>query len=242
MKRDPIGSVECIICDLPYGTKACKCDSISPFEPLREQYKRVIKKNGAIVLFGSEPFSSHLRMSNMGMYKYDWYWKKHRPSGFVNAKLKPLKDIETISVFSDGTTANKSSNNMIYNPQGLIEVNAEWKRPSKYKGHYGVNPTRNSHVLNRIIEFGNYPRQILNFPNSNKDLIHPTQKPVAIIEYLIRTYSNEGDTILDNCMGSGTTAIACINTNRRYIGFEMDRGYYDLAQQRIANHMPLFTQ
>ena len=198
-----------------------------------EQLKRVIKPNGAIVLFGSEPFSSALRMSNIKNYKYDWYWRKPRPSGFVNAKLKPLKDVETISVFSDGTTANRSARNMPYNPQGLKEVNKEWRRPRTYGSGKGVNPTRKSHQIERTIEHEGYPRQVLEYKNHNIGNVHPTQKPVALMEYLIKTYTHEGELVLDFTMGSGSTGVACKNLNRQFIGIELDKKYFKIAEERV---------
>lgn len=235
MNKIANNSVDLILCDLPYGTTACKWDVVIEFEALWEQYKRIIKKNGAIVLFGDEPFSSGLRMSNVSWYKYDWYWRKSRPSGYVNAKLKPMKDIETISVFSSGMTANGSKNNMPYFPQGLEDCNVDWKRPKKYtKGDKGVNPTRESHTLTRKITKKGYPRQVLDFPNPNADLIHPTQKPVELMEYLIRTYTKTGQVVLDNCMGSGTTGEACMITGRKFIGIELDKKFYNFAKRRIV--------
>ena len=186
------------------------------------------------MLFGQEPFSSLLRVSNLEMFKYDWYWRKSRPSGFVNARLKPLKDIEVISVFSTGVTANGSKNNMTYFPQGLEKVDKEWSRPGHYMdGDRGVNPARKSHKLIRVIENTGYPRQVLDFPNSNKGLVHPTQKPVTLMEYLIKTYSKEDMTVLDFCAGSGTTGVAAKNLNRNFIGIEMDEGYFKVAKERI---------
>lgn len=234
MKTIPDGSVDLILCDLPYGTTACKWDSVIPFDDLWQQYRRLIKLNSAIVLFGDEPFSYMLRLSNLSWYKYDWYWRKSRPSGFTNAKLKPLKDIETISIFSSGMTANGSKKNMPYNPQGLQDCDMDWSRPKRYMdGDKGVNPARASHKLSRKIEKTGYPRQVLDFSNPNSDVLHPTQKPVPLIEYLICTYSNDGDVVLDNCMGSGTTGVACINTGRRFIGIEKDDGYFEIAKKRI---------
>ena len=233
MTKIPDKSVDMILCDLPYGTTACKWDTIIPFEPLWEQYNRIIKDNGAIVLFCQQPFTSSLIMSNPKLFKYMFYWRKSRPSGFVNAKLKPLKDIEEIAVFSSGKTANGSKNNMRYNPQGIAEVNKPWSRPKKYFTERGVNPMRDSHELTRTIKYENYPRQVLDFGNSNKDLIHPTQKPVDLFEYLIKTYTNEGDIVLDNCMGVGSTGIACTNISRRFIGIELDEEYFSIAKKRI---------
>ena len=238
MKKLPDKSVDLILCDLPYGTTSCSWDVVIPFESLWEQYKRLIKPKAAIVLFGQEPFSSFLRISNLEMFKYDWYWRKSRPSGFVNAKLKPLKDIEVISVFSTGVTANGSKNNMTYFPQGLEKVDKEWSRPVHYMdGDRGVNPARKSHKLSRVIENTGYPRQILDFPNSNKGLVHPTQKPVQLMEYLIRTYSDEGSLVLDNCSGSGTVGVACENTSRKYILIEKDEHYFNIGHQRLLEHV-----
>jgi site-specific DNA-methyltransferase (adenine-specific) len=240
MKTIPDQSIDMILCDLPYGTTACKWDVVIPFELLWEQYKRIIKDHRAIILFGSEPFSSHLRMSNLQWFKYDWYWRKSRPSGYVNAKLKPLKDIETISIFSNGYTANGSSENMIYHPQGLRKVDKEWSRPKNYmSGDKGVNPARESNQLSRVIENEGYPRQVLDFKNQNNNVIHPTQKPVDLCEYLILTYSNEGETVLDNCMGSGSTGVACINTKRNFIGIEKDDNYFEIAKNRIEEQYKL---
>lgn len=240
MKRIPDGSVDCIICDLPYGTIACKWDRIIPFDRLWEQYNRIIKNNGVICLFGSEPFSSHLRMSNIKHYKYDWIWKKTTSTGFQHAKNMPLKNYEIISVFSNGLIGHKSllkDKRMIYNPQGIVRTN---KISKSNKNRWGnIVGKRPSHQEKFITEFENYPTMVLEYPK-DKNIGHPTAKPVALIEYLIKTYSNEGETILDNCMGSGTTAIACINTNRNYIGFEIDKEYYDLSIKRIKDYEQLY--
>lgn len=230
----PAASVDLILCDLPYGTTACSWDAVIPFDRLWAEYRRIAKPNAAIVLFGDEPFSSALRLSNANWYKYDWYWKKSRPAGFVNAKLKPLKDIETISVFSSGATANGSKRNMPYFPQNVEQINKEWKRPTRYvDGDRGVNPARESHALQRTLTATGYPRQILEFSNPNNDVLHPTQKPVALMEYLIRTYTNPGDVVLDNCMGSGTTGVAAFATGRKFIGIERDPDYFAICQRRI---------
>lgn len=234
MKEVESDSVDLILCDPPYGTTACSWDSAINLEAMWEQVKRVVKKNAPIVLFGQEPFSSMLRCSNFEMFKYDWYWRKSRPSGFVNAKLKPLKDIEIISVFSTGKTANGSSSNMPYYPQGLQDIDMEWKRPVRYlDGDKGVNPARKSHKLSRKIEKGGYPRQVLDFRNPNNNTLHPTQKPIELMEYLVKTYSVEGQTVLDFTMGSGTTGVACKNLNRDFIGIELDETYFNIARERI---------
>jgi DNA modification methylase len=238
MKKIPSGSVDMVLADPPYGTTACKWDSVIPLDEMWEQLNRVIKTNGSIVLFGQEPFSSMMRCSSIETFKYDWYWRKTRPSGFVNAKLKPLKDIEIISVFSIGTTANGSAKNMTYHPQGLEDCDISWNRPSTYKGIEGVNNYRKNHPKHRKIEKKGYPRQVLEFSNPNSNLLHPTQKPVALMEYLIKTYTNEGETVLDFTMGSGTTGVACVNTNRNFIGIEMDDKYFAIAKERIDNAKP----
>ena len=223
-------SIDCIICDLPYGTTACKWDNVIPFEPLWLQYNRIIKKNGAICLFGSEPFSSALRMSNIKHFKYDWIWEKSRTVGFLNAKNAPLKRHEIISVFSFGTTANCSKNRMEYNPQGLVEINQKRKSVSQSDGTVvGNRPSRNKDY---VAKYKGYPDTVLRFANEAKQE-HPTQKPVALLEYLIRTYTNEGETVLDFTMGSGSTGVACVNTNRRFIGIELDSGYFNMAKERI---------
>ena len=237
MKRIPDGSVDAIICDLPYGTTACKWDSVIPFEPLWEQYKRVTKPNAAIVLFGSEPFTSALRMSNIEWYKYDWIWVKNRPTGHVHAKNKPLKWHEEIAVFSSGTTvhASQSKNRMMYNPQGLKRTPEGTMRRRNDRGDDAVLSYRASHH-DTPREYENYPGSILHYDMvRGEERCHTTQKPVELIRYLIRTYSNPGDTILDNCIGSGTTAIACIKEKRHYIGFELNKEYYLKACERINN-------
>lgn len=230
MKNIPDHSIDLILTDPPYGTTACKWDSVIPLEPMWEQLKRIIKPNKAIVLFGQEPFCSLVRVSNLSDFKYDWQWRKTRPSGFTNAKLKPLKDLETIMIFSEGATANGSTRNMPYNPQGLEDCDLEWLRPKIYlNGDKGVNPARKNSKLSRKIEKKGYPRQVLDFANPNNDVLHPTQKPVALMEYLIKTYTNEGQLVLDFTMGSGTTGIAAANAGRDFIGIELDDKYYSGA-------------
>ena len=233
MKNIPDGSIDMILCDLPYGTTACKWDSVIPFEPLWEQYNRIIKDNGAIVLFGSEPFSSRLRMSNLRMYKYDWIWEKSRALGFTHCKNKPMNKHEVISVFSKSNIKHLGQDNrMNYYPQGLIyygkEVNGVKECKADKDGHKFA---RKSH-RNYTQEYTNYPTSIIKFNNEGNTL-HPTQKPVALLEYLIKTYTNEGDIVLDNCMGSGSTCVACVNTGRHYIGYELESKYYEIACKRL---------
>ena len=230
MKNIPDGSVDLVLTDPPYGTTACKWDSVIPFEPMWEQLNRIIKPNGAICLFGSEPFSSALRMSNIKHFKYDWIWEKTRTVGFLNAKNAPLKRHEIVSVFSLGTTANCSKNRMEYNPQGLIEINQ--KRKSVSQSGDTVVGSRPSRSKDYIAKYTGYPDPISRFSNEAKQE-HPTQKPVELLEYLIRTYTNEGETALDFTMGSGSTGVACVNTNRHFIGIELDEGYFNIAKKRI---------
>ena len=198
-----------------------------------EQLKRIIKPNWAIVLFWSEPFSSALRMSNIKMYKYDWVWNKTKAWNFIQSRNCPLKLHENISVFSNGVVIHKwqSKKRMNYYPQWVKEVNKEWSRPQVYESEHSYK--RPSHKTERTITLEWFPSSVIRF-SSEHNPPHPTQKPVALIEYLIRTYTNEWETVLDFTIGSGTTAIACINTNRNYIGFELDKWYFDIANERIA--------
>ena len=222
MRDIPDGSIDMILCDLPYGTTACRWDTIIPFKPLWEQYRRVIKKNGAIVLTASQPFTTALIASNYQMFKYCWIWEKSRFANQMLAKIQPLKIHEEIVVFCAGKH--------IYNPQGIVEINKITKQGSKITDNNGGGIRSTSYKQTHT----NYPRSILKIKSEGKT-IHSTQKPVALMEYLIKTYTNEGDTVLDNCMGSGTTGVACVNTNRKFIGIELDKGYFDIAKQRIEN-------
>lgn len=224
MKDIPDKSIDCIICDLPYGTTACKWDVIIPFNKLWEQYNRIIKPHGAIVLFGSQPFTSMMIASNVKKYKHSWIWNKNAGANFMNVKYMPFKVHEDIVVFSSGGKVN-------YYPQMIVGK-------ERLKGGYHAKQTiygdesnlENKPAQNNLY----YPKSILTFSNADKNnKLHPTQKPVALIEYLIKTYTNENDVVLDNCMGSGTTAVACINTNRNFIGIELDEKYFNIAKERI---------
>jgi len=224
MKEIESGSVDMVLTDPPYGTTACKWDSVIPFEPMWEQLKRVIKPNGAILLFGSEPFSSALRMSNIKQYKYDWVWDKKIPSGMCNAKIMPMKQSENISVFINGKN--------FYYP--IME-----ERPKPLKGGkiYGNSLSAGNGGLKSIdakVYTHKYPTTHLVFDKIRKGSLHPTQKPIELMEYLIKTYTNENETVLDFTMGSGTTGVACMNTNRKFIGIEMDDNYFDIAAKRIT--------
>lgn len=220
MKRIPDKSVDMILCDLPYGTTRNKWDSIIPLEPLWEQYNRVIKDNGAIVLTAQTPFDKVLGMSNLNNLKYEWIWEKPQGTGHLNAKKMPLKNHENILVFYKKLPE--------YNPQMRIGTPYTQKsgRPSSNYGEQVRVVTENNGFR--------YPLSVLKF-NPEKGL-HPTQKPVHMFEYLIKTYTNENGIVLDNAIGSGTTAIACMNTNRNFIGFELDETYFNIANERIANH------
>lgn len=220
MKELPDASVDLILCDLPYGTTACKWDSVIPFDLLWEQYKRIAKDNAAIVLTASQPFTTALIASNMKQFRYTWVWEKTRPTGFQNANRMPMRSHEDILVFF--------SRRGIYNPQGLKPHGKINKR-----GSPGENWQRNDDVVNHYVqEKTGFPRTVIRFPSEGG--LHPSQKPIALMEYLIRTYTNEGDLVLDNCMGSGTTGVACVNTGRKFIGMELDEDYYHVASDRIS--------
>lgn len=233
MKEIPDGSVDLILVDLPYGTTACSWDSIIPFDKMWLELKRVIKPTKPLVMFGSEPFSSALRMSNIEQYKYDWVWCKNRPTGFAHAKNKPMKKHETLSVFSSGTTvhATQSKTRMPYFPQGLEDiepVKVTKRKSEKTDTFFSDRPSHKEFTRSKT----GYPNSLLEYNTDNLG-IHPTAKPVALLEYLIKTYTQEGETVLDFTMGSGSTIVAAINTNRKAIGVEMDEGYFNIAVKRI---------
>lgn len=307
MKNIPDKSIDMILCDLPYGTTACKWDTVIPFEPLWEQYKRIIKNDGAIVLFGSQPFTSELVHSNINWFSHNWVWNKNNASNYPLANKQPLKITEDIVVFYRpdnydlegfkqlrnvfknimikigknkkqiiddlgqgldhcfrceslqwGLPTEKNYNKMKefynldiedykklkemyerefkskekrYNPQGIVELNKIKKRGSNAK-HFGDSGLKTENYQ----KYTNYPNNILFFPKEKGDKnLHPTQKPVALLEYLIKTYTNEDDIVLDNCMGSGSTGVACVNTNRNFIGIELDENYFNIAKERINN-------
>tara|TARA_R110000824_G_C15030984_1_gene659352 strand:+ start:72 stop:812 length:741 start_codon:yes stop_codon:yes gene_type:complete len=226
MKSIPDGSVDAIITDPPYGTTACKWDSVIDFDLMWEQLNRIIKPNGAIVLFGSEPFSSALRMSNIKNYKYDWIWKKNKSTGFLNSKKQPLRSTENIHVF--------------YKKQCTYH-------PQKTKGHKPVNSftknTSDGETMGKTKkgltgggQTDRFPTNVIEVKvinNDDKNKTHPTQKPVALMEYLIKTYTNENETVLDFTMGSGSTGVAAKNLNRNFIGIEQDEKYFKIAEERI---------
>ena len=233
MKTIESGSIDAIITDPPYGTTACKWDSVIDFDLMWEQLNRIIKPNGAIVLFGSEPFSSALRMSNIKNYKYDWIWEKTMPTGMATSSFMPMKYHEIISVF-----VNKGK--PTFNKQ-LSERNKSGLKRAKYKMQGGANLSNHTAMHNQPPKQYNptkvNPKTVLKFksvPNTPKgSKFHSTQKPVELMEYLIKTYTNESETVLDFTMGSGSTGVACVNTKRNFIGIEMDDNYFEIAQQRI---------
>lgn len=227
MKRIPDGSVDCVICDLPYGMTNAQWDKEIPSDLLWKEYRRVCKPNAAVVLFGIEPFSSRLRVSNIKAYKYDWIWYKNAISGFLNAKKQPLRDYETISVFY--------SKQCTYNPQ-MVKL-AKKQHQSHLPIHCTTLYGEHTKGITKDVEY-HYPRSVIRCQTVNsafaqKKTLHPTQKPLDLIRYLVRTYTNKDETVLDNCMGSGTTAVACIKERRHFIGFETDKGYFDIANKRI---------
>lgn len=233
MKSIPDKSIDLVLTDPPYGTTACKWDTIIPFEPMWKELKRVRKDKSAVVLFGIDPFSSKLRLSNLLEFKYDWIWVKNRPSGVMNAKLRPMSTHEVISVFSNGKTSNGNNFNMRYYPQGLVQCNRITRSPSKPKSGAENSYARPSHKKEYFQENTNYPLTILNYGKDEREKHHPTQKPVALLEYLIKTYTLEGETVLDFTMGSGSTGVAAKNLNRKFIGIEKDDKYFKIAKNRI---------
>ena len=217
MKQIPDKSVDAIICDLPYGTTQNKWDSVIPLDLLWAQYKRICK--GAIVLTAQTPFDKVLGVSNLKMLKYEWIWEKSKATGHLNAKKMPMKSHENVIIFYDNLPT--------YNPQGLIKKDIPTIRKGGDNGtNYGLS---NKDALQ---EYENYPKSILKIASEGKTL-HPTQKPIELMEYFIKTYTNQGDTVLDNCMGSGTTGVACKNLNRHFIGIEQDANYFEIAKGRI---------
>ena len=232
--------VDSIITDLPYGETRSKWDKIIPFEEMWNCCNNLIKDNGAIVFFGNEPFSSQLRCSNIKMYRYDWKWLKNNQTGFANANYRPMRKYEDIIVFSKANaSAGGKANPMKYNPQGLVEVNKIKKNTSKRQGliaYANNNMDKDNQLLQDGTEYTqkytNYPINILQFDvESNR--LHPTQKPIALMEYLVKTYTNENDLVLDFTMGSGSTGVACKNLNRNFIGIELDEHYFNIAKERI---------
>ena len=249
------GSVDLILCDLPYGTtdrkgisdkgdnRVLSWDTVIPLDKLWEQYRRVLKPSGAVVLTADQPFTSQLVVSNLEWFKYEWIWKKRKVTGFLHANARPMKETEDILVFSPmGASGGsvKVNKNMTYNPQGLVEKRVKKKNNAKRLGKFLHQPEHMGegnkllHETEYEQKWTNYPSEIIEF-GLDRNVIHPTQKPVALMEYLIKTYSNEGETVLDNCMGSGTTGVACKKTNRNFIGIEKETEYFTQAKERIES-------
>ena len=247
-------SVDLILCDLPYGTtdrkgikdkgdnRLLSWDTVIPLDKLWEQYRRVLKDRGTIVLTADQPFTSQLILSNLDWFKYEWIWKKKKTTGFLLANYRPMKQTEDIVVFSPAgaAAASRHGGNMTYNPQGLIEKKVKKKNSAKRLGKFLHNPEHMGkgnkllHETEYEQKYTNYPSEIIEF-GLDKDSIHPTQKPVALMDYLIKTYSNENEVVLDNCMGSGTTGVSAVKCNRKFIGIEKDKHYFDLASDRIMS-------
>ena len=223
MKDIPDKSIDMVLCDLPYGTTKNKWDSVIPLNKLWKQYERIIKDNGAIVLFSQMPFSAELVHSNLKLFKYEWIWQKDNGTGFLNAKKMPLKIHENILVFYKKLP--------LYNPQMRTGFKPYKCKQGRHSTNYGAY--EQGHITESNGE--RYPIDIIKFKKDSG--LHPTQKPVELLEYLIKTYTNEGETVLDNCMGSGSTGIACINTNRNFIGYELNEKYFKIAEKRINEAM-----
>jgi len=241
MKLVPDDSVDLVLCDLPYGSTKCKWDTIINIEELWKHYKRIVKKpTGVILLFGQQPFTSMLVSSNYDWFKYNLIWKKNKTTQFLLANYRPMKCTEDICVFSKGgaAAASRKKGNMTYNPQGLVAVSIKKKNSEKRIGKM-LNQAHHLGPNNKLISDSEYTQNFTNYPNEmlefdiEYDTVHETQKPVKLIEHLIRTYSNENDMVLDNTMGSGTTGIGCVNTGRRFIGIELVEKYFKLSKYRI---------
>ena len=228
MKNIPDGSIDMILCDLPYGTTACKWDSVIPFEPLWDQYKRIIKEDGCIALFAQCPFDKVLGYSNIDMLKYEWIIEKTKATGHLNSKKMPMKAHESVLIFY--------KNLPLYNPQFT-----EGHKPVHFYTKHTTDGRCYRKTKTGISGGGStkrFPRDVVKFKwDTQKSALHPTQKPVALLEYLVKTYTNKGDLVLDNCMGSGSTGVACVNTGRKFIGMELDPGYFEIAEKRINEAM-----
>ena len=233
MKQIPDNSIDLILCDLPYGTTACSWDVVIPFDKLWEQYNRISKPKAAIVLTSAQPFTTHLIQSNLNQFKYTWVWDKHIPRGFQTAKYRPMNRHEDVCVFANGSSLKTYNPQMIKRDKPVTVKNYSKKQSSNDIGKYN-DPDKKFTYTHR-----NPDTIIQGCYEANGGKIHPTQKPVSLMEYLIKTYTNEGETVLDNCMGSGSTGVAAMNTNRNFIGIEKDETYFKLAQERINSANPL---
>lgn len=233
MAKLPDKSIDLCLTDPPYGTTACKWDTVIPFQPMWAELKRIVKDNGAICLFGSEPFSSYLRLSNIKMFKYDWVWDKVKPSGHLNAKKMPMQQCELIHIFGKARVS--------YYPQGLEYGEFDNNRPSRGQKRDTTYGKQASKI--KVSKAKGYPRTLIQFSKtSDKIRQHPTQKPVTLLEYLVKTYTLEGETVLDFTMGSGSTGVACANLNREFIGIEKEKKYYDTSVERIEKAKAEYTK
>ena len=224
-------SIDFVLTDIPYGTTACKWDVVIPFELMWKELKKIVKDNTAIALFGTEPFSSHLRLSNLNWFKYDWVWNKKRISNPFLAKKQPLRNIEIISIFYKKQPT--------YNPQPTLKKTAKGLSQKLHNLEHNVETNDAKYITKRDLTNVGYPKvllehiKVLNNLSKDKSGLHPTQKPIELCEYLIKTYTNENDTVLDFTMGSGSTGVACKNLNRNFIGIELDTEYFNIAKERI---------
>ena len=237
MKDIPDKSIDMILCDLPYGTTNCKWDNIIPFKPLWEQYNKIIKDNGAIVLFAQQPFTTLLISSNINEFRHNIVWHKDKCANFIQAKNQPRKTIEDIIVFSKEGSGfvHNAKNKCTYNPQ-MVNRKPRKRMKKTEKSENMIEIRRSSGVFKQGEDFiadKSYPENIVYFKTEHKNRLHPTQKPVPLLEYLIKTYTNEGEVVLDNCMGSGSTGVACKNTGRKFIGIEKEEKYFNIAKERI---------
>ena len=244
MKNIKDKSIDMILCDLPYGTTSCKWDSIIPFEPLWEQYKRIIKDNGAIVLFGQQPFTTLLISSNINEFRHNIIWHKDKCANFIHAKNQPRKTTEDIIVFSKEGSGfvHNSKNKCTYNPQMISRKPRKQMKETKRSENI-IEIRGDSCSFKQGEDFiadKSYPENIVYFKTEHKNRLHPTQKPVDLLEYLIKTYTNENEIVLDNCMGSGSTGVACINIDRNFIGMEKDEKYFEIAKDRIEKHLKTY--
>ena len=231
MRDIPNNSVDLICADLPFGSTELKWDKHINFDMLWENFNRILKYKGNIVLFASQPFANKLINSNPNMFRYEIIWVKSRPTGFANANCRPMKKHENILVFTKVSTSTAGKSRAIYNPQGLIEKERKVKRSSR--GYQGERINSKDEYVSK---YTNYPTTIWEFASEGKT-VHPTQKPVKLLEEIIKTFSNNDNTVLDCCMGSGTTGVACINTNRKFIGIELDENYFNIAKNRIEESL-----
>ena len=224
MSRVETGSVDLVLCDLPYGTTACRWDTVIPFAPLWEQYRRILKPRGALVLMAAQPFATDLINSARKLFRYDLIWEKNAPVGYANANRMPMRSHELILVFYQRLPK--------YHPQGLVPLEKPIVRKAPPHTRDGVyKPMKHGSVQ----RYTNYPRSVIRFSNRKERRFHPTQKPVDLMTYLIKTYTDPWDLVMDNCMGSGSVGIACLETGRRFIGFEKDPQYFAVAEERIRN-------